>query len=233
MPASYLGTFPVIRETSVSVVGEGVRVANAKIIAQASTASNSLPAINSAYQFDSSLWVTSADLTYTPDGLAEINIQAAGRDPDSSTTVEVQPGGPLIWGLAEFSPPAQDAIPSVFGADRGTVVRVNFVAEAGEESSIFSSYYGTLMPESINGVTLPTPIRDPGPLPEASPSITTADGNAYDLYRGQYDGFVCSDVAMRRQGKALVVQLAFKERGYVERAEFAGNTVRYVDVFRF
>lgn len=233
MSASYFGTFPVTRETSVQVVGEGVRVATAKIVEKEASAASLVPAINSAYSLDANLWVTGANLSYLGNGLAEIDITAAGPDSSATTTVEVQPGGPLIWGLAEFAPPDPSAVPSVFGGDRGTVVRVTFVAEAGQESSVFSSYYGTLMPSQINGVDLPTPIRDPGDLPETANETVGQDGNTYPEYRGRYDGFICSDVAMRRQGRALVINLSFKERGYLERAELTGNTVRYVDVFRF
>lgn len=232
MSASYLGTFPVKAVTSTDVIPPGVRTSSARIVGREADVADLIPSVNSTYEFDSSLWVTQAAVVYPGNGFGEISITAAGPDPSASTVVEIQPGSPLIYGLADENGSGEqvnsDDIPLRYGPNYGTAVKVTFVTEAGQEKQILEQYAQKIMPNSVLGVSLPVPARGPGPWPQLyRPNTFTT------LYIGSYKGWLCRDVTMQRQGRALVVSLFFKESGRLDVATGPDSSITYTTLFDF
>jgi hypothetical protein len=223
MSAIYFGNFPVKKIVATSVVGQGVLIKTQKIIAPISTASSYVPAINSVFTEDSSLWVTDAKIDYQDNGLAEITIVASGLSPNVSTTVEIQPNAPFIFGFESAVNFENDfyKIRAMIKPTVGSCVVVKFVAAAGEEANIITTYSGNPMPFKINDVSLP-PHQYPITLfhPDAQSFNLGNEGST----RLTYKGYICKDTAMVRQGSAVNVSLFYKESVKVEYWERASST---------
>lgn len=232
MSASYFGTFPVKTVISTEVIPPGVRTSTARIVDGEASAPGLLPAVNSVYEFDNTLWVTQASLAYSGNGFGEISISAAGPDPSATTAVEIQPGSPLIYGLADENGVGDqldsNGIPIRYGSNFGVAVKVSFVTEAGQEKEILLQYAQKLMPAAINNVDIPAPARAPGPWPQLY-----RPGTFTSLYLGSYKGWLCRDVIMQRQGRALVVHLFFKESGRLDVATGPDTNITYTTLFDF
>lgn len=227
MSASYYGTFPVKTVISTSVMGNGILSSTAKIIAKEGDGEDLIPDINSSYEFDSRLWVTQASLSQSGNGFDEINITAMGPVVNPSTTAEVQPGGPLIWGLGGSSgglaTRGADDFPARFGSNIGSTVKVSFVDNAGQEGSLISAYQDLLMPDSIGGIALPLQNKQPG-FYETSEKITR-NNQVFAFRRMNYRGFIGRDFQMQRMGSALSVSIVFRESGTIEQFEPTSATV--------
>jgi hypothetical protein len=220
MSATYYGSLPVKRIVSTNIVGQGILIKTQKITASRDSASSLMPAINSVFEDDSSLWVTDAKIDDQQNGLSEITVVAQGPADNSSTTLEMQPGGPLIYGFGQFIQswiplPGQSDYPVMASPSAGATVKVSFIDLAGQENQIIGSYSYKQMPRTINGITLPS-YKDPGIYGSAillpSPGIPFPDPN----WRVTYKGYICKDIQIQRQGAALAVSLYFKESGYLE-----------------
>lgn len=216
MSATYLGTFPVRKIVSANIIGQGILVKTEKIIVSRNDASSYVPEINSPFIQDSNLWVTDAKLDYQDNGLAEITVVAHGKNENSSTTVEIQPGGVFISGLLvkeelTLNPPANSS--------SGATVKVSFVDSVNNEADVISTYSLEPMPSEINGIRLP-PYTSPGIY--GNPSLIAGPNNN-DIpnpnYRITYKGYICKDIQTQRHGSALSVSLFYKESGFLETFE--------------
>ena len=163
MSAVTVGSFPVKTLLSRNVDESGVVVASARITTTSATAVSYLPSLHSAFEFDSSLWVTAAEVSYPQNDLAEISITASGPASTAAVRVHLVPGAPLIFGLAPGVPSQISGIPR-WSNDGGLAVHVDFVATADQENSIFSQYVKQAMPGSVRGRLLPRAARLPGPI---------------------------------------------------------------------
>lgn len=214
-----MGSFPVRKIVSTNIVGQGILVKTEKIIVSRDSAASYMPRINSEFFQDSNLWVTDAKLDYQDNGLAEITVVAHGKNANSSTTLEIQPGGPFIYGLSNGN--ADTSVQPVANPSSGSTVKVSFVDTAGNEGSIIYQYSLHAMPSSINGVDLPR-YTSPGTYGNPNISGPAPNGVPYPNWRLTYKGYICKDIQMQRQGSAVAVSLFFKESGYLE-------TVTYVN----
>jgi len=233
MSASHLGTFPVKTVLSDSITEPGVRTSTAKIVVKEGEGTALLPLPGSVYEFNSSLWVTQAELSKPSIGLEEISISAAGPAGSSFTTVEIQPGGPLIWGLSQDNADGQNwssaSFPARFGANMGTTIQVRFISVAGNERTIADQYQNKLIPSSVNNVALPSPWKSPGTYNGSEIIFGGQPIPAQILY---YFGFLCRDIQMQRQGRALVVTLFFRESGKIMQLNYSNQTsVVYSTIF--
>jgi len=226
MSASYLGTFPVSKIVASNIVGQGIVVKTQKIVTYIDSAETLLPSINSVFSEDSTLWVTDSKMENQIDGLAEITVVAQGPSSNPSTTLEIQPGGPFIYGLTDgqiiniglTSPTAStgyEDYPSGANPSSGSTVKVSFVSYAGQENSLISTYSYKAMPTSINGIILP---RYKAPGTYGNPNLTPLPGQEfpYPNWRLIYKGYICKDIQIQRQGAALAVSLYFKESGQLQ-----------------
>ena len=213
MSATYLGTFPVRKIVSANIIGQGILVKTEKIIVSRNDASSYVPEINSPFIEDSNLWVTDAKLDYQDNGLAEITVVAHGKNTTSSTTLEIQPSSPFIYGLSNGN--ADTSIVPVASPSGGSTVKVSFVDTAGNEGSIISQYSLFAMPSSINGVDLPS-YTSPGIYGNTNINIPGSNQIPSPDWRLTYKGYICKDIQMQRQGSAVAVSLFFKESGYLE-----------------
>ena len=224
MSATYYGSLPVKRIVSTNIVGQGILIKTQKITANRDSASSLMPAINSVFEDDSSLWVTDAKIDDQQNGLSEITVVAQGPADNSSTTLEMQPGGPLIYGFGQvtqspislgFSPaPSQSDYPSMASPFAGATVKVSFIDLAGQENQIIESYSYKKMPETINGISLPS-YKDPGVYGNGILLPINGQPPVPD-WRVFYKGYICKDIQIQRQGSALAVSLYFKESGFLE-----------------
>ena len=223
MSATYYGSLPVKRIVSTNIVGQGILIKTQKITASRDSASSLMPAINSVFEDDSSLWVTDSKLDDQSNGFAEITVVAQGPTSNPSTTLEIQPGGPFIYGLGgtnqvvagSWAVENQQDYPSMANPSSGATVKVSFIDLAGQENQIIGTYSYNQMPATINGISLPS-YKDPGIYGNAlllpTPGIPIPDPN----WRVTYKGYVCKDIQIQRQGSALGVSLYFKESGFME-----------------
>lgn len=224
MSASYFGTFPVKRELNTGRTMNGVRTASMSIVDKEDNITAHLPVIGSEYEYDTSLWITSANLSYSGNGLAEVTISAAGPSTDASPRVFLAPGAPLIYGLSPGVATQSSGLP-LFSQNGGQSVEVSFCDIVGNQENLISTYYRLPMPSSVGGVSLPVPARSPGPItPVASTArVPVPDpfggnqppGSNPPEFTGYYGGFVCTDLIMQPEGRALVVRAIFKETGWV------------------
>jgi hypothetical protein len=225
MSAQYYGSYPVKRITAISIVGQGVLIKTQKIVCKSSEVDSYFPTINSVFEDDSSLWVTDAKIDDQQNGLSEITVVAQGPADNSSTTMEVQPGGPLIYGLGGVaqSPifwgisttPDQSDYPSMVSPSAGATVKVSFIDLAGQENQIIESYSYKKMPATINSVSLPS-YKEPGTYGNAILLPIPGQGFPVPDWRVFYKGYICKDIQIQRQGSALAVSLYFKESGFLE-----------------
>jgi hypothetical protein len=212
MSAQYYGSYPVKRITAANIVGQGILIKTQKIVCKSSEVDSYLPTINSTFTEDSTLWVTDVKIDDQQNGLAEITVVAQGTNENSSTIVEIQPGGVFIFGLKESQ--STDFIPNA-NPSSGATVKVSFVDQANNESRIISTYSLASMPSELNGMTLPS-YTAPGVYgnPVLTPQPNQADPNP--PWRHTYKGYICKDIQAQRQGSALAVSLFYKESGYLE-----------------
>jgi len=224
MSAQYYGSYPVKRITAVSIVGQGVLIKTQKIVCKSSEVDSYLPTINSVFEDDSSLWVTDAKIDDQQNGLSEITVVAQGPADNSSTTLEMQPGGPLIYGFGQItqspislgfsSAPSQSDYPSMASPFAGATVKVSFIDLAGQENQIIESYSYKKMPEKINDISLPS-YKSPGVY--GNEILLPVNGQPpVPDWRVVYKGYICKDIQIQRQGSALAVSLYFKESGFLE-----------------
>ena len=225
MSAAYLGTMPVQRETSNYIDQDGVFFSSMTITAQAASAPALIPAIGSDYALNSSLGVTGADLSFSPDGLGTITVTAAGPSSSAVPRYRIIPGAPLIYGLLgnqETSGPPSP--PKIYGSNMGLGIEVTLVAAISQTQTILQTYQGQAMPSSINGITLPATFK-PGRIFEqytlsnpANPIFTPVEGPEIqnDIYSGFYFGYVCTSIRTEQRGKAAVFVLSFQEKGNLE-----------------
>ena len=231
------------RIVSTNIVGQGILIKTQKITANRDSALSLMPAINSVFEDDSSLWVTDAKIDDQQNGLSEITVVAQGPADNFSTTLEMQPGGPLIYGFGQVtqspislgfsSAPSQSDYPSMASPSAGSTVKVSFIDLAGQENQIIETYSYNQMPATINGISLPS-YKDPGIYGNAlllpTPGIPIPDPD----WRVIYKGYVCKDIQIQRQGSALGVSLYFKESGYFETYNQTGaNTGTITKVWNY
>lgn len=221
MSASYFGTFPVTVNGPSYVDQNGIRYASQKITARINDYASSVPEIGSDFLGDSTLRVVDTDVSFGQNGLAEIMVKAAGPASGQVGNVRLLPGAPLIYGLAGSGGNDSGLFTSggfvvpKFSPSGGLCVNVSFVALAGEEASIVSSHSGKIMPDSVAGVTLPSPSRAAGDMASANGFL-----QAPSPYTGSYYGFVCSEISTQTYGSAMLVNLYYKEKGFL----FSGGT---------
>jgi hypothetical protein len=226
MSASYLGTFPVSKIVASNIIGQGIVVKTQKIVTYIDSAEASLPSINSVFSEDSTLWVTDSKMENQIDGLAEITVVAQGPSSNPSTTLEIQPGGPFIYGLTDgqivnIGPTSFTAstgyqdYPSGANPSSGSTIKVSFVSYAGQENSLISTYSYKAMPTSINGIILPR-YKASGIYGNSILAVLPGQEFPNPNWRLTYKGFICKDIQIQRQGAALAVSLYFKESGYLE-----------------
>lgn len=226
MSASYLGTFPVKRLLSSQQDANGVLTASASIVDREGDISSHVPAINSEFEFDTNLWVTSADVSYPGNGLAEVTVAASGPPVVSTARVFVTPGGPRIYGLRSsgLAPLGGLTFPTGYHPTNGQSVEVTFVTSADQSEQMVITYLGAQMPSSILDTELPAPAARRGPIldstlqppPVTVPGITPGVSQEVPRsFQGNYGGFVCKDVILQPQGRALLVRLVFREEGFL------------------
>lgn len=215
-----MGAFPVRKIVSTNIIGQGILVKTEKIIVPRDSAASYVPEINSEFVQDNNLWVTDSNLEYREDGLAEITVVAHGKNENSSTTVEIQPGGVFISGLLvkqelNLYPPANSS--------SGATVKVSFVDSVNNEADVISTYSLERMPSEINGISLP-PYTSPG----IYGNLSLGSGPYNDQipspnWRITYKGYICKDIQTQRHGSALSVSLFYKESGFLEYFELSGS----------
>jgi hypothetical protein len=223
MSATYYGSLPINRIVSTNIVGQGILIKTQKITANRDSASSLMPAINSVFEDDSSLWVTDAKIDDQQNGLSEITVVAQGPSSNPSTTLEIQPGGPFIYGLTDgqivnaltAGTGYYQDYPSGANPLSGSTVKVSFVSYAGQENSLISTYSYKAMPTSINGIILPR-YKSPGTYGNLILVPLPSQGFPSPDWRLTYKGYICKDIQIQRQGAALAVSLYFKESGYLE-----------------
>ncbi|NDD53604.1 hypothetical protein EBZ39_06960 [bacterium] len=221
MSASYFGTFPVKIPLGSYVDQNGIKYSNLKIIDKIDSYSSQVPSVGSEFELDTSLWVTDADVSVLQNGLAEIMVKAAGPGPNASTRVRLIPGGPRIWGLAgeeDTTYTQNDFVIPRFSNNGGVAVNVSFVETAGNEASIIYTYSQKIMPANINGIALPEALGSPNTT-SFSPNIPGQLPRISETYRG----FICSEISTQTFGSAMLVNLYFRESGFM----FSGNTKLY------
>lgn len=228
MPAAYLNlTSPIKRETNTYVDQDGVQFSSMLITATAASAPALLPSIGSAYELNSALQVTHADLAYSSDGLGRISVTAAGPSSGHKPRYRIVPGGPKIYGLAPA--PVVGGMPNYQPAS-GVTVEVNLLAQEAEQQSIISTYSRKVMPSSIGGLTLPAAASGPRDLSEQSSfGGSQVAGSLYSAV-GSYLGFICTAIRMDQRGSALVVVLSFQEAGFYQTRDSGGNFITVFSV---
>lgn len=214
MSATYYGTFPVKTIVSSFVDQNRIRYSTQKIICTSTGYSNSMPAIGSAYEPDSNLAVTDARTRFIENGLVEIDVTAAGPSEDVQPRIRLLPGAPFIYGLGTQSQRDPRFTIPKFSATGGLCVNVSFITTAGSENEVVSTYAQKVMPGSIQGVDLPDA------PPPGSMSSNPQQGGTGQSYFGSYYGFWCQEISTETFGAALLVNLYFKEKGFL----FQGNT---------
>lgn len=226
MPAAYLNlSNPVKRETNTYVDQDGVQFSSMLVTATAASAPALLPAIGSAYEFNSALQVVQSDLSFSADGLGLISVTAAGPSSGSKPRYRIIPGGPKIYGLA---PAAVLSGAPNYHPTSGVTVEVNLLAQEAEQQSIISTYSRKIMPASIGGLTLPAAASGPRDLSEqTSFGGSQVAGSLYSAV-GAYLGFICVGIRIDQRGSALVVVLSFQEAGFYQTRDSGGN---FISVF--
>jgi len=223
MSAQYYGSYPVKRITAISIVGQGILIKTQKIVCKSSEVDSYFPTINSVFEDDSSLWVTDVKIDDQQNGLAEITVVAQGPTSNPSTTVEIQPGGPFIYGLGgtnqvvagSWAVENQQNYPSMANPSSGATVKVSFIDLAGQENQIIGTYSYNQMPATINSVSLPS-YKEPGTYGNALLLPIPGQGFPVPDWKVFYKGYICKDIQIQRQGSALAVSLYFKESGFLE-----------------
>lgn len=228
MSASYLGSLPVKRATNSFVDENGVLFASMSIISSAASAPLYLPSLGSAYELNSSLAVTRADITHNPTGLSEIIVTAAGPSANARPFYRIQPGAPRIYGL-KTSQPVPEPYP-YHSSSGGVSVEVTLVATESDRQTILNTYLRGVMPSSIYGLTLPEPASPPRDLTivdDWSPVQGLPDVNQPKTRAvGYYLGFICMQIRLDLQGSALVAVLSYQESGFMDVRSGDGNFTR-------
>jgi hypothetical protein len=234
MSLQYYGTYPVKKKTNSYVDQNGIQFSSMQIIAQQSDAASYVPTIGSAYEYDASMAVTRTDVNESANGLTEISVTAAGPASNAKPFYRIIPGAPYIYGLKReqntgtwttlpesnsvpyySNNPANKQLP-LTSPDGGIYIEVTFVSSEQNRQSIIDTYYKKVMPDSINGLSLPTPTSGPVSFEKYRTRLTP--GVPYDIsiieHFVQYNGFVCKNMRLELTGSALLVILNYMESGF-------------------
>lgn len=160
--------------------------------------------------------VDSVETSNLDGGLTSLTVNTVGSKNTAEANtprVTLLSGGPLIFGLS--GTPSSN----IWGygvSDAGQIVEVKFLANGGAlgQQEVFTTYYGSVMPATFRGISLPV---------QASPPISfsnvvyqgggqTGGGLPFGV-DGIYYGFVCKTVLSEKRGSLLLVTLTFSEAG--------------------
>ena len=144
--------------------------------------------------------VTNVETNLIDGGLTVVTISTVGCKnsiESSAPKISILSNGPLIFGLSGTPPSGQ---PCGYGiAGKGQTVEMKFIANGGvsNEQQLFNLFFGSVMPTSFRGASLPAPAKQPGVLIELYP----------------YYGFIGKTVLTEKRGGLLLVTVTFSEAG--------------------
>jgi hypothetical protein len=148
-------------------------------------------------------------------GLTELTVNTIGtKNISNPPRVSLLSGGPLIFGL--FGTPPSGNVYGYGVSGIGQNVEVKFLAPGGAagQQAIFTTYFSSSMPTTLNGISLPAPARLPG-IFDSVQYYSSADlaSNYVTGTQGEYFGFVCKTILTEKRGSLLLVTLVFSEAG--------------------
>jgi hypothetical protein len=142
----------------------------------------------------------------TAGGLTELTVNTVGSKNFTNppfvnpSKVNLISGGPLIFGLLGTQPSGSIWGYGVSGA--GQSVEVKFLAKGGADGQqeVFTRHFSSSMPNSIGGISLPSPARVRASFENGGDSV-------------DYYGFICKNILTEKRGSLLLVTLVFSEAG--------------------
>jgi hypothetical protein len=163
-----------------------------------------------------SLYVVDSVVTQNVSGgLTELTVNTVGtKNTANPPRVSLLSSGPLIFGL--FGTPPSGQIYGYGKSGIGQSVEVKFLASGGAagQQAVFTTYFSSSMPTTLNGASLPAPARSPGVFNDVR-YFSFPDGSANYVTGLQMDyfGFVCKTILTEKRGSLLLVTLVFSEAG--------------------
>jgi len=170
-----------------------------------------IPSSGATYVVDN---VETKDL---PGGLTSLTVNTVGSQNSAEANtpkVTLLSGGPLIFGLSGTTPSSNIWGYGVNGA--GQSVEVKFLANGGAsgQQTVFTTYYGSVMPATFRGISLPVPASPPTSFSDLIYRGGGQEGTGLPAgVDGTYYGFCCKTVLTEKRGSLLLVTLIFSETG--------------------
>jgi hypothetical protein len=173
--------------------------------------------------------VDNVQTTDVEGGLTELTINTVGtKNIANPPRVSLLSGGPLIFGLSGTPPSGQ-----IYGYGQsgiGQSVEVKFLASGGAagQQAVFTTYFSSSMPTTLNGISLPAPARAPGRFNTVQYFFSADLANNYVTgTQGEYFGFVCKTILTEKRGSLLLVTLVFSEAGNSYNPQTGGQSAVY------
>ena len=160
-------------------------------------------------------------------GLTQLTVNTVGtKNIANPPRVSLLSSGPLIFGL--FGTPPSGQIYGYGTSGIGQSVEVKFLASGGAagQQAVFTTYFSSSMPTTLNGISLPAPARSPGEFNNIVYG-TNSSGAFVSGSAGEYYGFVCKTILTEKRGSLLLVTLIFSEAGYAYNAGITVSTGIY------
>jgi len=161
--------------------------------------------------------VDSVETKNTEGGLTELTVNTVGSKNSAelnSPRVVLLSGGPLIFGLSGTTPNGGIEGYGISGA--GQSVEVKFLDNGGAagQQEVFTTYFGSVMPVTFRGISLPVPAKEPHSFSNVVYQGGGPFGGGLPVgIDGAYYGFVCKTILTEKRGSLLLVTLTFSEAG--------------------
>lgn len=243
MPSSIFGTYPIVSHQSAQRDEYGIESKSWVFTVKTTDLSAYLPSKDAAYAgpgvtppVTNPYRVTQASSQNKGGDLSEISVTAVGSQFNLPPVISLISGCPFIFGLT--GGPGVASNTGLGYGSSGFGVQASFVIPAtnSSENQTLGAYLFKPMPEKLLGAVMPTPARAPF-LQEFFNTIQGGQfpGGEYQRKSGEirYQGYLADEVTFRRDGGASLVNIIYREKGYLYYLEWSGNTGTANYVYNF